>query len=181
MRAFTGFSQRLSTLRNSSLHSRAQKGVTLMETSLVMGLVGILSVVGLGMVKPPQMALTSVQQDLPAAVMQAMHLARARGRNVTVALGQPALGPDVLPVHIPARVKWGKPAHVPLPHGMDEPVRATTTGEAHARITVTPRRTATATTWFLHDGTDALCMRLSGHGHLQLLRWQDSRKTWTRL
>jgi len=147
---------------------------------MVMGIVGMLSVMGIGMAEPPQMDLTCVQQEIPAAVMQAMHLARERGKNVIVALGQPGLGPDVLPVKLPARVKWGKPSSVPLPPGMDAPTRAGTTGEAHARVTVTPRRTATATTWFLNDGTDALCMRLSGHGHLQMLRWRASSKSWTR-
>ena len=159
----------------------AQRGITLIETSITMGIVGILTVIGISSVGSPQMDLTCVQQELPAAVMQAMHLARARGRNVTVALGQPELGPDILPVKIPARVKWGKPSHVPLPAGMSEPARAGSTGEAHARITITPRRTATATAWFLNDGTDALCMRLSGTGHRQLLRWRNASKTWVRL
>lgn len=167
--------------RESLSSARAQRGITLVETSVVMGIVGLLMAFGISAVGSPQMDLTCVQQDLPAAVMQAMHLARARGRNVTVALGRPELGPDILPVHIPPRVKWGKPAHVPLPKGMAAPVVAGTTGEAHARITITPRRTATATAWFLHDGTDALCMRLSGTGHLQLLRWRNASKKWTRV
>lgn len=167
--------------RPASRQTPAERGITLVETALTMGIVGILSVVGLGSTTSPQMDLTCVQQELPAAVMQAMHLARAKGQNVVVALGQPGLGPEVLPVKLPARVKWGKPAHVPLPPGMDDPTRADVTGEAHARVTITPRHTATAATWFLNDGTDALCMRLSGRGHLQMLRWRNARKTWTRL
>lgn len=181
MGAFTAFRNSSSSSKTSPSRIRAQKGLTLVETSLVMGIVSFLSVVGIGMVRAPQMDLTCVQQEIPAAVMQAMHLARARGTNVVVALGQPAQGPDVLPVKLPSHVKWGKPAQVPLPPGMDAPTRADTTGEAHARVTVTPRHTATATTWFLNDGSDALCMRLSGHGHLQLLRWRASRKVWTRV
>ncbi len=167
--------------RETARRTKVERGITLIETAVVMGIVGLLTVVGLSAVGSPQMDLTCVQQDLPAAVMQAMHLARARGRNVTVALGKPELGPDILPVHIPARVKWGKPSHVPLPKGMTAPVQAGSTGEAHARITITPRHTATAAAWFLHDGTDALCMRLSGTGHLQLLRWRNSSKKWTRV
>jgi prepilin-type N-terminal cleavage/methylation domain-containing protein len=181
MRAITTFQQVLSTSQTASLRTRVQKGVTLVETSMVMGIVGILSAVGISMTQPPQMELTCVQQEIPAAVMQAMHLARAKGTNVIVALGQPELGPDVLPVKLPSHVKWGKPAQIPLPPGMDAPVVAGTTGEAHAKVTITPRHTATATTWFLNDGTDALCMRLSGHGHLQLLRWRAARKSWTRV
>jgi len=168
-------------LSNASISRRAQKGISLVETSLVVGILGILSAVGIGMMRSPRIELTCVQQDIPAAVMQAMHLARERGTNVVVALGQPSLGPDVVPVRLPRNVKWGKPSQIPLPAGMDEPIRATTTGEAHARVTVTPRHTATATTWFLNDGSDALCMRLSGQGHLQLLRWRASRKCWTRV
>jgi len=151
------------------------------ETSIVAGILSLLTVVGIGSMQSPQIELTSVEQEIPAAVMQAMHLARARGRNVIVALGEPTKGPDILPVKLPRRVKWGKPPQVPLPPGMDQPTRADKTGEAHVRITITPRHTATATTWFLNDGTDALCMRLSGRGHLQLLRWRASRKAWTRV
>ncbi len=178
MRTFTVFQNAIPT---SQIAARTQRGVTLMETSIVMGIAGILGSLALGMTRAPRIELTVVQQEIPAAVMQAMHLARARGTNVVVALGQPALGPEVLPVQLPRQVKWGKPSQVPLPPGMDEPTVAGTTGEAHARVTVTPRHTATATTWFLNDGTDALCMRLSGKGHLQLLRWRASRKCWTRV
>lgn len=171
-------------IQNSSafaISRQAQKGISLVETSLVAGILGILSTLGVGMMQTPRIELNCVQQDIPAAVMQAMHLAREKGTNVVVALGQPSLSPDVVPVHLPRRVKWGKPSQIPLPPGMDEPTRADKTGEAHARVTVTPRHTATATTWFLNDGTDALCMRLSGHGRLQLLRWRASRKCWTRV
>lgn len=164
-----------------SAQKAAQRGVTLVETSLVLGIFGFLFALGIAMARPLDVDLTCVQQDIPAAVMQAKHLARARGQNVVVALGRPTLGPDILPVALPARVKWGKPAHIPLPPGMEEPLRATQTGEAHARITITPRHTATATTWFLNDGREALCMRLSGKGRLQLLRWREARKAWTRV
>jgi len=155
--------------------------MTLVETSIVAGILSLLTVVGIGSMRSPQIDLTCVEQEIPAAVMQAMHLARARGRNVIVALGESAQGPDILPVKLPSRVKWGKPAKVPLPPGMDAPTQADRTGQAHARVTITPRHTATAATWFLNDGTDALCMRLSGRGHLQLLRWRASRKVWTRV
>lgn len=163
------------------LRAAAQRGVTLIETSLVLGIVGLLSAAGLGLARSPQLDLAAIQMDLPAAVDQAKTLAHASGRSVTVALGHPELGPDILPVRMSSRVKWGKPAHIPLPKGMDAPVVADKEGEAHAKVTISPRMTATATTWFLNDGTDALCMRLSGHGHLQLLRWRASRKAWVRL
>ena len=66
-------------LSNASISRRAQKGMSLVETSLVVGILGILSTVGLGMMRSPRIELTCVQQDIPAAVMQAMHLARDVG------------------------------------------------------------------------------------------------------
>lgn len=173
-----------STLRSRAflgLGARVQLGVTLVETSVVLGIVGFLSVAGLSLTQSPRMDLTAIQMELPATVHQAKVLARASGRNITVALGQPKLGPDILPVRMSHRVKWGKPAGIPLPKGMNDPVKADQTGEAHAKVTITPRLTATAATWFLNDGRDALCMRLSGQGRLQLLRWQASRKAWVRV
>jgi len=160
---------------------RTQLGVSLVETSLVLGIVGILAAAGLSLTGLNHMDLTAMQMELPATVDQAKVLARASGRNISVALGRPELGPDILPVKLSSRLKWGKPAHIPLPRGMEDPKVADKTGEAHAKVTITPRHTATAATWFLNDGTDALCMRLSGRGRLQMLRWRASHKAWVRV
>ena len=100
---------------------------------------------------------------------------------MTVALGQASGAGEHLPVQLSRKVKWGKPDHIPLPPGMDAPTVATRTGEAHAILTVTPRRTALASTWFLNDGRETLCMRLSGHGQLQVLRWRRDLSKWTRV
>jgi hypothetical protein len=127
------------------------------------------------------MELSAAHQEIRGSLEQAFTLARARGTNVTVALGKASGAGEHLPVQLGRRVKWGKPAHIPLPQGMDAPTVASRTGEAHALLTVTPRHTALASTWFLNTGQDALCMRLSGHGRLQVLRWRRDLRRWTRV
>jgi len=155
-------------------------GFTLAETSITVGIVGALMLGGLSTLDMGgSLALTGFQVELRGCLDQAFILARARGSNVTVALNTPATQ-DVLPLQVPRGVYWGKPPEVPLPPGMDPTIKASQTGLAHARITVTPRRTATASAWFLHDRRDVLCMRLSGTGRVQLLRWRASQKKWTR-
>jgi prepilin-type N-terminal cleavage/methylation domain-containing protein len=154
-------------------------GFTLVETSVVLGIVGILSAAGLSAVDFGNQDLDAVQVDLQGGLYQAFHLARARGTNVVVALGNEN-APDVIPVKLVGKVKWGKPSHIPMPPGMEPTKTAESTGQAHPRITVTPRHTATATTWFVNNGKEAVCMRLSGHGRIHLLRWRQARKTWTR-
>ena len=125
--------------------------------------------------------LTAAQQEIVGSLDQAFILARARGTNVTVALGKASGAGEHLPVELGRRVKWGKPDAIPLPPDMDAPVVAAKTGEAHPIITVTPRHTALASCWFLNDGREALCMRLSGQGRLQVLRWRRDRQKWTRV
>jgi len=97
--------------------------------------------------------------------------------NVVVTVGDPAMK-GILAVNLPRTVHWGKPASIPVPPGMDEPKKAATTGQAHSSITVTPRHTATASAWFLNNGNEVICMRLSGEGHLQMLRWRRSTGRW---
>ena len=160
---------------------RCSRGFSLIELCICMGIVGILSGVGASALSLSSPGLTSVQQDLDGALHQAFHQARAQGRNVQVALGAKSASSDVLPVTMPKNVRWGKPASVPLPPEMDKPVVADKTGEAHGRITVTPRLTTTATVWFLTDGRDVLCLRLAGNGQRQLLRWRAAKRTWGRV
>jgi hypothetical protein len=125
--------------------------------------------------------LSAAHQEIRGSLEQALTLARARGSNVTVALGAASGAGEHLPVQLGRRVKWGKPDHIPLPPDMDAPTVASRTGEAHPILTVTPRGTALASVWFLNDGREALCMRLSGHGQLQVLRWRRDLKKWTRV
>ncbi|HJV37769.1 MAG TPA: hypothetical protein VJ528_02935, partial [Geothrix sp.] len=130
---------------------------------------------------PGSAELSVAHQEIRGSLEQAFSLARARGSNVTVALGQATGAGEHLPVQLSRRIKWGKPAQIPLPPGMDAPAVATRTGEAHPILTVTPRHTALASTWFLNDGQEALCMRLSGQGRLQVLRWRRDRQKWVRV
>ncbi len=160
---------------------RGMRGVTMVETTWVLGIVSALVLVGLSSLSLSPVHLTAVQSELEASLDQAFTEARAKGRNMVVALGhQVGNAQDLVPVVIPRQVKWGKPTHVPLPKGMAEPKVADTTGEAHARITVTPRRTVTAGAWFFHQGEDTICLRLSGHGKVTLLRWRPTKKCWIR-
>ena len=160
---------------------RCSRGFSLTELCISLGIVGILSGFGASALSLSSIGLATVQQDLDGALYQAFHQARAQGRNVQVALGAQSDSSDVLPVEMPRNVRWGKPASVPLPPGMDKPVVADKTGEAHGRITVTPRHTTTATVWFLTDGRDVLCVRLSGRGQHHMLRWRAAKRTWGRV
>lgn len=161
--------------------SASQRGTSLLELTVVMAVVAILALVGTYHWDTGSTELMAAHQEIRGSLEQAFTLARARGTNVTVALGRASGAGEHLPVQLSRRVKWGKPAHIPLPPGMDTPTVASRTGEAHAILTVTPRHTALASTWFLHNGNEALCMRLSGHGHLQVLRWRRDLLKWTRI
>ena len=143
-----------------------------------MGIVGVLAAIGVSVADFGGQDLATVQAEFQASLFEAFALARAQGRPVVVALGDPKI-PGIIPVRLPPRVKWGKPAFIPTPKGMEEPRQAGRTGSAHPRITVTPRHTATACAWFVNDGREAICMRLSGHGHIQVLRWHRSTRKWS--
>ena len=161
-------------------HQRAQ-GFSLLELTVAMAVASLVALAGVLMWDPGSVELMAAHQDIRGSLEQAFSLARARGASVTVALGQASGEGEHLAVRLGPRVRWGKPDHIPLPPGMDTPEVAARTGEAHPRITVTPRRTTLASTWFLHDGREALCMRLSGHGRLQVLRWRRDARLWTRV
>jgi len=157
---------------------KQSNGFSLAETSVVLGILGILAVAGTACIDFGSVELAVAQEDLRGGIQQAFHLARAKGQDVIVTLGDPGT-PGILPVNLPKKVKWGKPDNIPVPPGMDEPKKAGSTGEAHPKITITPRHTATASAWFVNDGREALCMRLSGKGHLQMLRWRRSTRRWS--
>ncbi len=158
-----------------------QQGTSLLELTVVMAVIAILAVVGTVTWDTGATELSAAHQEIRGSLEQAFTLARARGSNVTVALGKASGAGEHLPVQLSRKVKWGKPARIPLPPDMDMPLVAATTGEAHPILTVTPRRTALASVWFLNDGREALCMRLSGHGQLQVLRWRQDLLKWTRV
>ncbi len=159
----------------------SQCGSSLLELTVVMAVTAILSATAALCLDIGSTELTSAHQEIAGSLYQAFSLARARGTDVKVALGKATGVGEHLPVALGRKVKWGKPDTIPLPPDMDAPVVAAKTGEAHPIITVTPRHTTLASAWFLNDGQEALCMRLSGQGHLQVLRWRRDPKKWTRV
>ncbi len=158
-----------------------QRGSSLLELTVVMAVTAILGTASALCLDCGSTELTSAHQEIVGSLYEAFTLARARGTDVKVALGKATGAGEHLPVELGRKVKWGKPDHIPLPPDMDMPVVAAMTGEAHPIITVTPRHTTLASVWFLNDGQEALCMRLSGQGHLQVLRWRRDLKKWMRV
>ncbi|WP_257306696.1 pilus assembly FimT family protein [Geothrix campi] len=159
----------------------SQSGTSLLDLTVSMAVAAAMTMVCLAQWDPGRADLSVAHHEIRGSLEQAFSLARARGTNVSVALGQASGAGEHLQVQFSRRVKWGKPANIPLPPGMDEPSVATRTGEAHPILTVTPRHTALASTWFLNDGREALCMRLSGQGRLQVLWWHRDRQKWMRV
>ena len=165
------------------------RGFSLLELALALGLVALLGALAAVSMSPGSRALNAVQGELRASLEQAFLLARARGVPVRVALGGPVpAGRDrrresgaILPLTLPRGVRWGLPhPATPLPPDMKPTVRAHLTGQAHPFITVTPARGAEASTWFLTDGRDAICLRLGDAGQITLLRWRHRTRRWER-
>jgi len=167
-------------MRSGSRRSH-QQGASLLELTVVMGVATLLLAVVPLCWDSKTTELAAAHQEIVGSLDQAFTLARARGSNVTVALGKASGAGEHLPVQLGPHVTWGKPDHIPLPEGMDPDPLAARTGESHPIITVTPRRTTLASAWFVNNGREALCMRLNGHGHLQVLRWRQDQRRWTRL
>ncbi|MBI3130325.1 MAG: hypothetical protein HYZ13_03120 [Acidobacteria bacterium] len=167
-------------LRIPGIPSHRQKGTTLAEVMAVTGILGVLAAAGVSTTRFNGCDLAVAQMELKGSLDQAFNEARARGRNITVSMSNDKKM-DVLPVRLPRTIRFGKPAHIPLPPGVAAPKVAAKTGEAHPSITVTPRRTATAALWFLNDGQEAICMRLNGHGSVLMYRWRVSLNRWVRV
>ncbi len=155
-----------------------QAGFTFLESVVTLAVAGTLAL-GLCSIDLDRQGLAAAQVELKATLDQAFLLAHHRGTSVRVMLKGDG-SPDVLPLQLPRKVRWGLLPDVPLPRGMDDPKVADQGGEAHRTITVSPRHTATATTWFLNDGRDVVCMRLSGQGRMTLLRWKRDDRKWVR-
>jgi len=159
----------------------SQQGTSLLELTVVLAVVAILAAVAPMAWDTSGTDLSAAHQEIVGSLDQAFTLARARGTNVTVAMGQASGKGEHVPVQLSRRVKWGKPAHIPLPPDMDREPLAARTGESHPIITVTPRHTTLAGAWFLNNRKEALCVRLNGHGQLKVLRWRQDLAKWTRV
>ncbi len=157
---------------------RRTSGFTLVESACVLGCLGLLVATGAAFGRPSGFELTTLQFELDAVLHQARHLARSRGSSVAVTLGRPEGSVDGLGVRLPRSVHWGKPAHVPLPKGMADPRWADQTGQAHACVTFGPRGTATATSWFLSQGDETLCVRMNGQARWRMFRWRPALGLW---
>jgi type II secretory pathway pseudopilin PulG len=162
-------------------------GFSLLELSLALGLVALLGALAGAALPPANPALNAVQGELRASLEQAFLRARARGAPVRVALGGPVPacrgrhrdGNPIMGLSLPRGVRWGLPhAGFPLPPDMKPTARAHLTGLAHPCVTVSPTRSAEASTWFLTDGRDAVCLRVSPLGKLTLLRWRSRLGRW---
>jgi prepilin-type N-terminal cleavage/methylation domain-containing protein len=155
-----------------------QAGFTFLESVVTLAVAGTLAL-GVCAIDLDRQGLTAARSELRTTLDQAFMLAHHRGTSVRV-MAKADGSPDVLPLQLPKKVKWGLLPGVPLPKGMEDPKVADQGGEAHRAITVSPRHTATATTWFLNDGRDVVCMRLSGQGRMTLLRWKQDEGKWVR-
>ena len=159
---------------------RGEWGFTLAEALVVLAVLGVLVMLGFTGLYVGHGGLGLVQGELRGALEQGLLQARAQGRDVQIDLRGP--GGAVRPLSLPRGVRWGLPTpDMPYPPDMDPPVRAPLTGQAHDRVTVTPVGTAQASVWFLHDGQDALCLRINVHGRVHLLRWRHLERRWRRV
>jgi hypothetical protein len=116
--------------------------------------------------------------EIKGSLDQAFSLAFHSGQNAVVSMSQEK-GVGHVPVHLSRRVRWGKPANVPMPPGVDA-AKASASGEALPRIVVTPRRTVLADSWFLNDGRDVLYVRVNGQGRVAMMRWRHAQKKWVK-
>lgn len=156
-----------------------QRGVSLIEMLTATGIAGALGLGAFGSFGVRGPALTVAAQELQGSLDEAFAQARASGQPVEVS-ATATRGVGHLPVSLPRSIQWGLPSGIPLPPHMEATTRVAARGEAHPAITVTPRHTATATAWFLNDGSDVLCLRINGHGRRTLLRWRAARHRWGR-
>ncbi len=156
-----------------------QRGYSLAEMLVAAGIAGVLALAGLGIADLDGPDLSAAQVELSGSLDQAMNLAYHSGQNATVSMSQDR-GLGHVPVHLSKRIRWGKPASVPMPPGVDA-VKTATAGESMPRITVTPRHTALAATWFLNDGRDVLYLRVNGQERVVMMRWKHELKKWVRV
>lgn len=126
--------------------------------------------------RPLSPPLRAAQAELRRSLHLAFQLAATHGRAVTVEPHRAAAEGRVA-VRLPAGVRWGRPAQVPLPPSLAD---SGWRGGRPRPITVMPRRRAAANVWFLHHGREALCLRLDLAGSVELLRYRPWLGAWLR-
>lgn len=123
-----------------------------------------------GPLSPP---LRAARHELRRSLHLAFSLATTHRRAVCVA---PGAGPGHLALELPAGVRWGRPASVPLPPALRGSGWCT---DRPRPLTILPHRRAAANVWFLHHGREALCLRLGLLGQVEILRYRPRLDAWT--
>ena len=120
--------------------------------------------------------LRAAQAELHRGLQLAFRLAATHQRPVVLEPLRPA-AEGHLAVRLPAGVRWGRPASIPLPLSLAD---SGWRGGRPQPITVMPQRRASANVWFLHHGQEALCLRLGLKGQVELLRYRPLLGAWLR-
>lgn len=119
--------------------------------------------------------LSMARQELHKNLHLAFRLASSQQRTV-VLQPSPTQAEAGLSLCLPAGVRWGRPATVPLPPSLAD---SGWRGGKPRPITVMPHRRATANVWFLHHGREALCLRLALSGTVEMSWYRPLLGAWT--
>ncbi len=119
--------------------------------------------------------LRAAQAELRRSLHLAFRLAATHRRAVVLEPCREATEGRIS-VRLPQGVRWGRPAAIPLPPSL---LGSGWRGDRPRPITVMPERKAAANVWFLHHGSEALCLRLDLSGSVELLRYRPLLRAWT--
>ena len=128
------------------------------------------------MLLPPPLCrpLRAAQAELSRSLHLAFRLASLHHRTVVLEPFRQAVKGRIS-LNLPAGVRWGRPAAVPLPPNLaDSGWRC----GCPRPITVMPQCRASANVWFLHHGRETLCLRLDLLGTVELLRYRPLLGVW---
>ncbi len=128
------------------------------------------------MLMPPPLCrpLRAAQAELSRGLHLAFRLASIHNRAVVLEPFRQATKGRIS-LRLPAGVRWGRPAAVPLPPNL---VDSGWWGGRPRPITVMPKYRALANVWFLHHGRQTLCLRLNLLGSVELLRYRPLLGVW---
>jgi hypothetical protein len=146
-----------------------------MDTTMSTFLQQVTRVAALLLPSPLCPPLRAARAELSRSLHLAFQLASTHHRAVVLEPCRQATEGRIS-VKLPAGVRWGRPATVPLPPNLAD---SGWRGGRPRPITVMPRRRASANVWFLHHGREALCLRLELSGSVELLRYRPLLRAWT--